>query len=98
MNLHDVRRHVALLGVLVIAGCPSEFGREYDRSAESTAIHGLDQAAVQKLLGDPLAKQPLVGQKCSERWLWFYGRKSIAATVSHSISINFDDKGIVCEL
>jgi hypothetical protein len=85
----------ALAGLVTATGCPSEFGRQFDKDAGSKQTRGLDQAAIRHMFGEPLAKQTLVGQKCAERWMWFYGRKSMFV-VSHSLMINFDDKGIVC--
>ncbi len=86
----------ALACLATATGCPSEFGRQFDKDAGSKTIHGLDQATIRHMFGEPLAKQALVGEKCTERWMWFYGRKSMFV-VSHSLMINFDDKGIVCE-
>jgi hypothetical protein len=98
LGRHAVMAICAVAGLATATGCPSEFGRQFDRNAGSKPIHGLDQTAIRSMFGEPLAKQPLVGQKCAERWMWFYGRKSIAAMVSHSLMVNFDEKGIVCEL
>jgi hypothetical protein len=79
---------------IVTCGC-YEFGRPFDESHVPDIRVGIDQRVLREWFGEPIAKVPLVGQKCSERWMWLYGRQGLGAT-THSLAVKFSGKKTVC--
>ena len=94
-------RLFAATAVLLLAGCASS-GRQFDATHVNEIQNGKqDKATIAGWFGEPGQRQPITGHPagCTERWLWTYAHAVGFGNVTeaHSLVIDFDSKGLVCD-
>ena len=84
-----------------LSGCASS-GRQFDATHVNEVQTGVqDKATVLAWFGEPSQTSAVTGHPggCIERWIWTYAHAVGfgQVTESHTLVVDFDSKGIVCD-